>query len=299
MRIPDESDDDFTLEEFAKSFIVPRAKILYNLMDNHVTLIHKRLPAIIKEARRKHTTRAKGVDYQFFVAGGILYTIVEGVITAVATVSSLTSIAAAGGGLITGVGEGAVAVGETAAAIAEAAAALGEGAGAVGEATAAVGEAAEEAGLLAEAGETVEGAAEVAEEVEEAAELAKQTETLGSKAGYAFKTAAKKAASGVAIAAAGAAGEKIVEVGKDKIQKFVCDKLSYNLLGKKGGCPKKDVQLKRKKIVPDSGPEQATPCVPKFGNPSLPIFGFPLLDLDMLKCSVTELARSAGAANSP
>ena len=198
MRIPDEKDDDSTMLNFAESHIVPRARIIYNLLDEHVRLINPMLPTVIKESRIKHANTIKGVDYQAVVAGGFVYVVVEGVITAVGTVSDIAAASAAGGGLV-----------------------------ATGE-----------AGLLA-----AETAAEVA------------AETVSGTVGNLIKSGVKN----IAIAAAGAGattvGKKIYEIGTE----FACDNLNIFNIGEKVGCPKKHVQLKTKRPVLDSGPEQATP----------------------------------------
>ena len=206
MRIPDEKDDDSTMINFVKSHIVPRARIIYNLSDEHINLLNPMLPTVIKESRIKHAN-TKGVDYQAFVAGGFVYMVVDGVITAVAAVSDIVGTSALGGGL--------VATGET--------------------------------GVLAG--------------VETAAEAAGETvaETVAKTAGNAFKTAAKNtaiaAAGAGASAVASAVGKQIYKFG----EKFACDSLNAFNLGQKVGCPKKHLQLKTNRTVPDSRPEQATP----------------------------------------
>ena len=244
VRIPDEEDDDPTLLDFAKRYIVPRAKMIYNLMDGHVKFLHKRLPTIIKEARRKHA-KVKGVDYQAFVAaGGIVYLIVDGVIAATTTVADILAASAAGGGLAAAA-EGAVGGGLVAAAEGAAGGGLVAAAeGAAGGGLVAAAEGAAGGGLAAAAGATAEGAAVVG--VEGAAEVAgeKVAETLVRKAGNAFIGGLKNAAKAAALGAAANAGTKVGELIKDNIQKIACDKFSKNLLGQKGGCPKKHVQEK-------------------------------------------------------
>ena len=46
---PDERDNDDTLVEFAKKYLVPRAQVIYNLKTHHVEFLHKKLPRIVRD----------------------------------------------------------------------------------------------------------------------------------------------------------------------------------------------------------------------------------------------------------
>ena len=79
---PDERDNDDTLIEFAKMYLVPRAQVIYNLKTHHVELIlHKKLPRIVKESRRKHAKLKKG---QFIAGASALIVVIAGSLEAAA-----------------------------------------------------------------------------------------------------------------------------------------------------------------------------------------------------------------------
>ena len=81
---PDERDNDDTLIEFAKKYLVPRAKVIYNLKTHHVELLHKKLPRIVKESRRKHAKLKKGRHYQFIAGATALIVVIAGSLEAAA-----------------------------------------------------------------------------------------------------------------------------------------------------------------------------------------------------------------------
>ena len=81
---PDERDNDDTLIEFAKKYLVPRAQVIYNLKTHHVELLHKKLPRIVKESRRKHAKLKKGRHYQFIAGATALIVVIAGSLEAAA-----------------------------------------------------------------------------------------------------------------------------------------------------------------------------------------------------------------------
>ena len=87
MPFPDERDNDDTLIEFAKKYLVPRAKVIYNLKTHHVELLHKKLPRIVKESRRKHAKLKKGRHYQFIAGATALIVVIAGSLEAAAATS--------------------------------------------------------------------------------------------------------------------------------------------------------------------------------------------------------------------
>ena len=117
---PDERDNDDTLIEFAKKYLVPRAQVIYNLKTHHVEFLHKKLPRIVKESRREHAKLKKGRDYQFIAGATLIAVIAGGLEAAVASIGAATGLAAAadGVGLVAGVAEAGVA-GAAAAGIAD------------------------------------------------------------------------------------------------------------------------------------------------------------------------------------
>ena len=84
MPFPDERDNDDTLIEFAKKYLVPRAQVIYNLKTHHVELLHKKLPRIVKESRRKHAKLKKGRHYQFIAGATALIVVIAGSLEAAA-----------------------------------------------------------------------------------------------------------------------------------------------------------------------------------------------------------------------
>ena len=93
---PDERDNDDTLIEFAKKYLVPRAQVIYNLETHHVEFLHKKLPRIVKESRREHAKLKKGRDYQFISGPIALITVIAGGLeAAVASIGAATGLVAA------------------------------------------------------------------------------------------------------------------------------------------------------------------------------------------------------------
>ena len=78
---PDERDNDDTLIEFAKKYLVPRTQVIYNLKTHHVELLHKKLTRIVKESRRKHAKLKKG---QFIAGASALIVVIAGSLEAAA-----------------------------------------------------------------------------------------------------------------------------------------------------------------------------------------------------------------------
>ena len=81
---PDERDNDDTLIEFAKKYLVPRAQVIYNLKTHHVEFLHKKLPRIVKESRRKHAKLKKGRHYQLKTGATALIVVIAGSLKAAA-----------------------------------------------------------------------------------------------------------------------------------------------------------------------------------------------------------------------
>ena len=92
MPFPDERDNDDSLIEFAKTYLVPIAQVIYNLKTHHVELLHKKLPRIVKKSRRKHAKLKKGRHYQFIAGATALIVVIAGSLeAAAASIGAATS----------------------------------------------------------------------------------------------------------------------------------------------------------------------------------------------------------------
>ena len=58
--------------------------MIYNLKTHHVELLHKKLPRIVKESRRKRAKLKKGRHYQFIAGATALIVVIAGSLEAAA-----------------------------------------------------------------------------------------------------------------------------------------------------------------------------------------------------------------------